>query len=110
MWMVETGIELLALLILGRYLWRKHCERIGWKYQAQELHNWRVSGFDASPLRPRLEIVRKEYTAALGCRHSDTTFKPKLISLARNLVSGLAYFRDRNSRETERGSAADQQA
>ncbi len=108
MWLAETGVELLALLLLGGYLWRKQCERIGCKYEPRERRDWKGSGFDGSPLRPRLEQVRREHSSALGSRRPDTTFKPKLLTVARNLVSGLAYFRDRSSPETEHDCAAEQ--
>ncbi len=103
--MVETILELVALFLLGGYLWKKHCARIDRQCRQLEELNWQAKGFDSAPLKPRLDAVRKDYTIALGGHHPGTASKPRLLSLARNLVCSLGYFRDRTPSETEHAAA-----
>lgn len=104
MLLVETILELVALLILSGYLWRKHCARIERRCKQLDSLDWQPTGFDSAPIKPRLEAVRKDYTVAFGGHLPDSS-KPRLICLARHLVCGLGYFRDRVPPETTHNAA-----
>ncbi len=103
--MIETMLELVALFILGGYLWIKHFTRLDARMKRAVELNWKVTPFDSAPLKPRLEAVRKDYTVAMGSPLPQAA-KPRLLSLARNFVGGLAYFRDRVPPETDRTPAS----
>ncbi len=104
--MIETILELVALFILGGYLWIKHFTRLDARMKRAEELNWKVTPFDSAPLKPRLQAVRKDYTVAMGNHLPQNAAKPRLLSLARNFVGGLAYFRDRVPPETDRTPAS----
>lgn len=102
MLIIITILELLALAILSRYLWRKHLERIDRQLRTTLQADWRGTGFDAAPLRPRLAAaVRRDYAAAARTPRDEAVRKPRLLRLARKMISDLAYFRDRPPSEPE---------
>jgi hypothetical protein len=53
------------------------------------------SGFDASPLQPRLNAVRHDYTAALHFQPHPRFHGQQLLEAARESVLRLAYFQER---------------
>jgi len=99
--MAQTIIELLALFLLSRYLWRKHLERLHRKLERIIASEPKGIALDPALLRVRLESVRKDYVAALGEQTRSAARKPRLVSLARRMVCGLGYFRERIPPETQ---------
>jgi hypothetical protein len=96
MLIIETVLELAALCILGRYLWRKHIERLGRQLERTlSRAQWTGVGFDPALLRPRLESLRQDYTAGLALQVRKAARKPRLVCLARKVICGLSYFRER---------------
>ena len=101
MLIVITILEVLALAVLSRYLWRKHLERIDLQLRTTLPADWKGTGFDAAPLRPRLEAVRRDYTAVASTPRDEAVRKPRLLCLARKMICDLAYFHDRPASEPE---------
>jgi len=101
---IETILELAALFILGRYLWKKHVERLDQQPERPlDPAEWTGKGFDPTPLRPRLELLRHDYTTALAPQAREAARKPRLVRIARKVICGLSYFREHPSRPVQVG-------
>jgi len=57
------------------------------------------SGFDATPLQPRLQAVRHDYAAALHLQPHPRFHPQQLLEAARHSVLRLAYFQDREAEQ-----------
>ncbi len=107
MLIITTILELVALAVLGRYLWRKHLERLDRPLDSTPEVDWKGTGFDPAPLRSRLEVVRKDYAAAATNPPDEAVRKPRLVCLARKMICGLGYFRERLSAEPEQAQTTE---
>ena len=99
--MIETAIILafvFAALLTSRGLCRA-ADRL-----ARGKNQLPGTAFDASPLRPRLCSVRKDFVAELHHRAVDSPYHEELMESARHAVVRMAFFRTR----AERGDSAEQ--
>jgi len=82
------------LALVGVYICIKHRQTLHSKPQPCDPAEWTGKAIDITPLRPKVEEVRRDYLAAHPPAQG-VCFRRALIELARQAVARLAYFHDR---------------
>ncbi len=96
MWAIWTISELVALAMLGTYLFAKHRQRVRRLASAEpETGSWTGTGLDTSQIAPRVAQLRRSHSAALHPGTGAASYHAGLLALARNMVRDFAYFRAR---------------
>jgi hypothetical protein len=91
---LELLIRLFVVAALASYLYAKHRQRERSLAERYDPAEWTGTAIDVTPLKPRIEGVRRDYLAAQQ-PSKGLCFHRALLELARRAVAQLAYFHDR---------------
>ena len=88
-----------ALFILGApvvaalfgFLWLRHDQRVSRRARSLAELGWRGAGFDPTPLKPRIEAVRRDPLAGQSSP-VGFDFHVALLATVREAVARSAYF------------------
>ena len=90
----ETIILLVLAAVLAGYLYYRHWQRVRQNLEPTDSKDWIGQGFDPSGITPRIDRVRKDYLA--GKPAPENHFRRGLLAFARQAVSHLPFFEDRD--------------
>ena len=85
-------LRLVALVILGSYLFLKHRQRAMILPPPTDDPNWKGQGLDVSRLEPRLARLRSDYLAGLPPATNSGRFRDGLVASARRKLGGCSFF------------------